>query len=223
MNTNYRMLTISYKQDINYGELKKIRGAFIQKASNNPFFHNHNNDQLHYRYPLIQYKCINRKPMIVAYNEACEALFYFIENPEMRFDLGHRKLLMSIDKVGQDEGVIELVSTSHKYTLKRWLPLNQQRFEEYRREESIITRYAMLEKILTGNILSFLKGMGIWVEETIECHISKVMEIAEPVDFKGVPFLAFEIEFVCNYKLPDYIGLGKGVSLGFGTVYSSKK
>ena len=30
--------------------------------------------------------------------------------------------------------------------------------------------------------------------------------------------MAFDIEFMSNVTVPDFIGLGKGVSLGFGTI-----
>ena len=35
--------------------------------------------------------------------------------------------------------------------------------------------------------------------------------------------MSFDVEFKANVSLPDYIGLGKGVSLGFGTVVSENK
>ena len=33
---------------------------------------------------------------------------------------------------------------------------------------------------------------------------------------------AFTGEFITNFKLPDYIGLGKGVSHGYGTIIQQK-
>lgn len=32
--------------------------------------------------------------------------------------------------------------------------------------------------------------------------------------------LGFDIQFRTNVRLPEFIGLGKGVSLGFGTIMS---
>jgi hypothetical protein len=38
------------------------------------------------------------------------------------------------------------------------------------------------------------------------------------VDFKKVKVLAFSLEFTANVALPNYIGMGKGCSLGWGVV-----
>lgn len=45
-----------------------------------------------------------------------------------------------------------------------------------------------------------------------------VRPIKKPVDCKGNKFIGFMGNFKVNFELPDYIGLGKGVSRGFGTV-----
>ena len=36
--------------------------------------------------------------------------------------------------------------------------------------------------------------------------------------FKDVKMTAYDLRFTCNVSLPNYIGLGKGVSHGFGTI-----
>jgi hypothetical protein len=35
---------------------------------------------------------------------------------------------------------------------------------------------------------------------------------------KGTPFIGFLGLFMVNFTIPDYLGLGKSVSRGFGTV-----
>jgi hypothetical protein len=35
---------------------------------------------------------------------------------------------------------------------------------------------------------------------------------------KGIPLIGFEGMFQTNFNLPDYFGIGKSVSRGFGTV-----
>ena len=74
-----------------------------------------------------------------------------------------------------------------------------------------------LESILTGNILSFAKGMDYHIKERL---LVKITHLSKPLSqtFKGQNVLVFNIEFVSNIELPQWIGLGKGSSLGFGTV-----
>ncbi|MDD2636807.1 MAG: CRISPR-associated endonuclease Cas6, partial [Bacteroidales bacterium] len=42
-------------------------------------------------------------------------------------------------------------------------------------------------------------------------------------NFKGVKMHTINAEFKTNVLLPNYLGLGKGVSIGFGTVKSKSK
>ena len=44
------------------------------------------------------------------------------------------------------------------------------------------------------------------------------METPKIVTAKGVKMLAFDVEFKTNLSIPDYMGIGKHVSLGYGTV-----
>ena len=41
--------------------------------------------------------------------------------------------------------------------------------------------------------------------------------------YKNVKLQGFDLVFKTNVSLPDYIGLGKSVSQGFGTICRTKK
>lgn len=82
---------------------------------------------------------------------------------------------------------------------------------------ALTDKITFLEQIITGNILSFFKGIGYHVEERIECAITEMKELSEQ-SYKHVKFDSFEIKFVCNMELPDGIALGKSGSVGFGTL-----
>ena len=59
------------------------------------------------------------------------------------------------------------------------------------------------------------KGLGIIVNHriNIKTHLNP-----QTIQYKSVYMQAFTGEFITNFKLPDYIGLGKGVSHGYGTI-----
>ncbi len=60
------------------------------------------------------------------------------------------------------------------------------------------------------------KGLGYTVPEPIKANILKIREVS--TSLKGTPMLGFLGEFSVNFEIPDYFGLGKSVSRGFGTV-----
>ena len=75
---------------------------------------------------------------------------------------------------------------------------------------------SFLEKILVGNTLSCLKGLGIFVDYLIESYLVSFRTYT--VRAHGNPFEAFSARFYLNVDLPNFIGLGKSVSKGFGTI-----
>jgi hypothetical protein len=83
--------------------------------------------------------------------------------------------------------------------------------------DDLSDRIDLLERILVGNLLSFAKGVGIEIEQQIIC---KLISFEEPrlVKVKGVKVMSFNCEFKTNMSLPDYMGIGKHASIGYGTV-----
>ena len=66
-----------------------------------------------------------------------------------------------------------------------------------------------------------LKGLEIHVENDIHTTITNILN-QRFVIFKGVKLLSLDLEFKTDFQIPNYIGLGKSVSLGFGNVSQLK-
>ncbi len=64
------------------------------------------------------------------------------------------------------------------------------------------------------------KGLGIIVNKKLYAH--SLLD-SHKIIYKGLNFLGFTGEFKVNFKIPDFFGIGKGVSQGFGTVKEIKK
>jgi hypothetical protein len=79
-----------------------------------------------------------------------------------------------------------------------------------------------LENILKANIISFAKGVKWDIDKTISLRVDELIR-TKIVPYKQQKLIAFDLKFRSNVFLPDHIGLGKGVSLGFGTVSQIKK
>ena len=124
---------------------------------------------------------------------------------------------MEIDHVDARQTLVQVWDTEFRYTLRKWLPLSSDNYRTYQSLEGIVEQCSFLQNILIGNILSFCKGVGITIAQEIKCVITQIME-TRTYTYKGVKMQGFDVEFKTNVSLPDYIGLGKGVSLGFGTV-----
>ncbi len=217
--TKQRILTLKFKTEIYQNEIEMFRGAVNEALKNesNTLFHNHLGDKFRYAYPLIQYKRINRKAVIVCINEGTEAVGLLLNKGSFECNIGQRKVELEIDSIKAHQHLIQTWDSSFSYYLRKWLPLNQENYAEYQKLEGIAEKCQFLERILTGNILSMGKGLGIHFDKEITCKIIDI-ENTSIIRYKNVKMMAFEIQFKTNVSLPDYIGLGKGASTGFGMV-----
>ena len=101
------------------------------------------------------------------------------------------------------------------------MALNQSNFGSYQKLNNIIDKFAFLQRLLCSHIVSFAKGTGISLDQQIKVHITDV-PYQYIRTFKAVPMHIFTLNFKSNFLLPSHIGLGKSVSLGFGTVVGKK-
>ena len=79
----------------------------------------------------------------------------------------------------------------------------------------------MLEGILIGNILSMGKSLEWHITDKIQLKIVEVFD-EKKVTFKKNSVMTFDVLIQSNVILPNNIGLGKGVSHGFGIIEKTK-
>lgn len=115
-----------------------------------------------------------------------------------------------VEKVGREHLLFHQHVQDNQYLYR--YPLIQ-----YKSISDEISRMELLEKILIGNLISFAKGIGWDIKREIKVRISKILK-TKNLKYKNTHLLAFGIEFSGNFSLPTYLGLGKGVSHGYGVV-----
>lgn len=220
-----KVLTIRFKNHLNSSEVECFRGAVVSAIPNaDTLFHNHLGDtQYRYSYPLVQYKRINGKAAIVCLGDGVDAIGEFFSNCNFDLKIGNRDPEhFEIEQIDAKQILVQAWDEPFRYTLRKWLPLNSDNYKEFQQLEGLAARAAFLQRILVGNILSMCKGLGIRLERDITCEILKMDELRS-IYYKGVKLMSFDIEFKTNVTLPDFCGLGKGVSLGMGMVKMMKK
>lgn len=188
-----------------------LRGYIGYLFANIPEFHHHSNNSYHY--PLVQYKTIYDKLSILGLQEYSEIVFDkvaeidHVTTPDKKISITNLQLKKEIHR-------IELKPTIYRFD-SPWIALNQKNYVKFKQLNKKHRRI-FLEKILTANILSMLKGIGIRATFRIECSIlnykSKTMSVHENL------FGGFLSNFVLNLNIPDHLGLGKSVSKGFGVI-----
>jgi len=216
-----RILNVIFDNNIAGHEIPAFRGAVANKVGHdNVLFHNHvGDDKFRYSYPLIQYKQIQGKPSIICVDEGVDEIHKFFENRNWSIELSGRELDMKIYKLNMNQYTMQVWDKLWTYNIYNWVALNQENYKKYELCEGIADKYIFLENILKGNILSFAKGIAWTVDKDIVVKISDMIR-TKTTNIKQQRILTFDIEFKSNVFLPNNIGLGKNVSLGFGNVRS---
>lgn len=216
INMKYNVVNLILKTDskLNVGPTK-VRGYIGNQFSEYPILHNHYaNDKFLYSYPFVQYKIINGDIVILGIDEGADLLKKIA--PEISILSLDKKYKVTEKIIHEKEFDIKPSSEEKHYKfITPWLGLNQNNYSKYINAKSWKVKKEILNKILVGNILSMSKGLGIIVNKRLYAKTHFEEKI---VEYKGVKMNAFTGEFKIHYDIPDYLGLGKGVSQGFGCV-----
>ena len=200
--------------------IHKLRGHVGNLFKDNNLIHNHDvvTGKMIYRYPLIQFKIINDMPAIIALTEKAVKVFteFFMSLDEIVID---GKTILVLEKDLSIENCNFCFSEEtylYKFT-SPWIALNQKNFRIYTASKTQKEKNDLLKKILTGNLLSMAKYLDLHLES--DQRIRTDLQAKEvSVNLKGKQMLGFKGIFKVNFEIPDYVGLGKSVSRGYGTV-----
>jgi len=192
----------------------RIRGFIASKYPHYIELHHHNGKKFIYHYPLVQYKIIDKTPIMVGIGEAVEIIIKIFTELD--------KLNLSVTNLDLNEKSITLENVRweesdimREYRLVTpWMALNQKNFQRYM-NNSADKKKELLEKIFVGNILSISKTLGYTIRERLRAEVDL---FPVEVKFKQKAMLAFKGRILVNFHVPDLWGLGKSVSRGFGTV-----
>ncbi len=195
----------------------KLRGFFGNLfREHSPLLHNHFDDgRLRYAYPLVQYKVIDGVAHLIGLQQGAKLLAnLFLKINKLNID-GKTYNVFSKNIVLRKIFLNNAKNYEYKYEfLTPWMALNQKNFEKFT-NSGYQEKINLLKKILIGNILTFYKGIGYYIDFQIYTKIKLSRKITK---FKNKKMIAFTGYFVSNAPLPDFIGLGKSVARGFGTI-----
>lgn len=213
INTSYLVLKTDQKVS---EDATKVRGYIGNKFKEYSILHNHySKDKFLYSYPLVQYKVFEGQVSILGIEEGSDVL------KKISSELDELKLSSSyeIEEKILYEKKYDVKPTKeerHYEFLSPWLGLNQKNYNTYSNMHDWKEKKLFLNNILVGNILSMSKGLGIIVNKRlyVKSNFSKTV----PTKYKSVIMDGFIGEFKVFYDIPDFFGIGKGVSQGFGSI-----
>lgn len=208
---------ITTEKTLQLSDGRAVRGFFGNLYKNRPEFHGHLRDKLIYKHPLIQYKIFGGSALVVGLREGAYLLKAV---PELEYlEIYYREY--PVIKQNNSSVIVPFGIAGNVICyifITPWIGLNKDNYRSYmdlekkRRDTS-----ALLDKILTGNILSMCKSVGYTVKNAVYVKSKLEEDIAVKVK-EDTKLIAFKGEFETNFLIPDLWGIGGKVSLGYGTV-----
>ena len=195
----------------------QVKGVFMKEFSEAqiiPFLNGNYREK--FLYPRVQVKILNEQIYIVGINEGVEPIkeltsrFEFLDFGNITFNV----LDMDIEDY-QDRFKATNQLIRYRF-ITPWVALNQTTGNRYKflKNENRLT---FLNRLLGQNIVFLAREMGVAMEEKIFTKLSLTSLFPKPVDESD--WGAFFGEFRTNFILPNFIGLGNGITRGYGTIY----
>lgn len=219
MTKKVRTLLVKFENDLSPWQVPAFRGAVIEKVGRENILFNHHLDdtKYYYHYPLVQYKSIHQRPAILCLGEGVDEIHKLFNKSTWEINLKGKRMDLIIDKLDLGNTLLNVWERTYDYSLNKWLALSEDNFSKFKGISDKMKQTEMLEHILTGNILAFAKGVDWHIDKEIKLRITEIKR-THNLKYKNTFLLAFDVDFSTNVFLPNYIGLGKSVSHGFGVV-----
>jgi hypothetical protein len=219
--TTLPTITISFPEvRLQTRDSHKLRGYFGNLfKEHSTLLHNHFEDGTRlYGYSKVQYKVLNGTPYLVGIGEEAARLMteLFLQINEL--DIDGERFPVFAKNIEARNWTIGVSDALHTYRFETpWMALNQPNHALYK-SYSDERRADQLRGIATTNILAFFSAFGLRLppEARVMLALQDVRETT--TNFKNTRMQAFKGQFVSNALLPDFVGLGKSASRGYGTI-----
>jgi len=201
-------------------EATKLRGFFATRFTEYTLVHQHIDvDKLLYKYPRIQYKVLEGEAVVLGIEEGAEVLKeIYNKYDEVQLGKSTYKIVERGLTLKEEEFGIYPRMLNYEFIIP-WIALSQNNYQKYLKS-NYKNRKKLLQRTLIGNILSTSKGLDYVVLDEIKLEIGKLRE--RKCKIKSTSFIGFLGDFMVNFEIPNYIGIGKSVSRGFGTIVRVK-
>jgi hypothetical protein len=203
---------------IGHNKIEKFRREIIEMTGREAdIFHNHTPEGgIIARYPKIQYRVIQdletgrETAAIWAVEDGVKAA---------------KSFLMDLEEVAIQtrpaKTELALQAEKRTYRLNHFIPFNDNNWFAYQQARSIRQRLAIIERALIGNLLNFCGDLGYRIPDrglALEILDFKELGLKHcPTDKKDDLYLmAFDVIYETNLNMPQYAGLGRFKTKGYG-------
>jgi len=194
----------------------QVKGVFIKKHASEPITPMLDGTyRKKFSYPRVQVKILNEQIYIIGIKEGVEPVLS-IPDKIKELDFGNITFTINDFKEETQKQQFALSGTVVRYSfLTSWAALNYVTSKKYR-STSFKKKKSYLNKLLGINLMFLAKEMGVSIDKGIYTKLE--IPNLHPKSIDDNKWKSFKGDFKTNIILPNYIGLGNGITRGYGTI-----
>ena len=194
----------------------QVKGVFIKKHASEPITPMLDGTyRKKFSYPRVQVKILNEQIYIIGIKEGVEPVLS-IPDKIKELDFGNITFAINDFKEETLKQQFALSGTVVRYSfLTSWAALNYVTGKKYR-SISFKRKSSYLNKLLGINLMFLAKEMGVSIDKGIYTKLE--IPNLHPKSIDDNKWKSFKGDFKTNIILPNYIGLGNGITRGYGTI-----
>ncbi len=194
----------------------QVKGVFIKKHASEPITPMLDGTyRKKFSYPRVQVKILNEQIYIIGIKEGVEPV---LSIPEKIKELDFGNITFAINDFEEEtlDQQFALSGSLVKYSfLTSWAALNHVTGNKYR-STPFKKKKSYLNKLLGTNLIFLAKEMGVSIKKGIYTKVE--IPNLHPKSIDDNKWKSFKGDFKTNIILPNYIGLGNGITRGYGTI-----
>tara|TARA_A100001037_G_scaffold87024_1_gene79002 strand:- start:2983 stop:3861 length:879 start_codon:yes stop_codon:yes gene_type:complete len=197
----------------------QVKGVLMKELPKEKFVpHINGKYRFDFLYPRIQVKILNEKIFLIGIKEGVEPIIEMIEKLK-KMNFGN--ITFNIDNINHKvykKSFIEKSELFYYKFLNPWIALNQMNMKKFQTIKNN-EKEMFLNKLLGQNIAFLAKEFNIELKKNIFVDIAlekldvQTMEDGKTGSFQG--------GFKSNIILPNLIGIGNGITKGYGVIVSN--
>lgn len=195
----------------------QVKGVFMRQYPDEPIIPMLDGTYRNkFLYPRVQVKVLKEQIYLIGIHEGVEAVLS-ISKKLSNLDFGNItfEILKSDIEKGQSQFIASNSVLSYQF-ITPWVALNRMTWKKYR-SLSNKKKPSFLNKLLGQNLLFLSNEFHENVKGDIVIKV-KVSNLS-PIPVAENKWGSFKGGFKTNFLIPNYIGIGNGITRGFGTIH----
>ena len=195
--------------------IEELRSFLNKELAEYMALHRTNPTGFVHRYPVLQCKQVKRDLIVTGISQGADCLCEVIRDQKTLGAGENTCRITACDPEVRSEpfGVMDIV-TVYEF-LTPWIALNQQHAKQFYDLNGKAQRDAFLQTLLSAHLATLAKSLDYRISTPVSCEAKVRFKRDRIGNENEIIFLG---KFRTNLRIPDYLGIGRLVSQGYGTI-----